>query len=410
MTTNSNSALCAAVNDKIRILVVGGDHPNTLASVRALGVEGIPFDLIIHGTHIGRKAMVASSKYAPEPMFIGESYAEILQAIDSWMERKDPSHCILLPSSDLATLVVDERFRPRGVHACGFTGGKRQTSELMDKDEQARWAAGHGIPVPKGGEISPMDPNEACPIEYPVIIKPAVSAEGQKSDITICRNARDYRSAIEMYRKTGYKRALVQELIDYEYELTCIGVVLADGTYAWRAYAKDAVHPVGCGSTALAHLENDPNVLRVVESVMRLMSDEGYRGPCDIELFRTSNRVLLNEVNFRQSGIAAFTFYEGLFMPALWVRSLLGDGIMPLPSTVDTCCARGYAAMSEDLYLYYTKESGEGILAWIRGLREPGGRTLRFPSDNKPFWVFLKSVTSNQLKKFCSKFWRKEGE
>ena len=156
-------ALRDAAGDVIRILVVGGDHTNTLASVRALGVEGIPFDLIIHGSLIGHKAMVASSKYAPEPMLVGGTYKEISRAIDSWMGNMDPSHCILLPSSDLAALVVDERFRPRGVHACGFTGGKRQTSELMDKHIQASWAAEHGIPVDRGEEISPLDPNDTCP-------------------------------------------------------------------------------------------------------------------------------------------------------------------------------------------------------------------------------------------------------
>lgn len=387
-----------------RILVIGGDHENTLASVRALGRECIPFDLVIHGVLPGTKTMVGASKYAPHPLCIDGTYAAIQSSIVTWMGDFDPSSCILLPSSDLAALVVDEQFRPLGVKTNGFVGGRWEICKLMDKFTQAQWAAERNIPVAKGVEVDLTAVDEASPISLPVIIKPAVSAEGRKSDISICRNVCEYVHALESYVDAGYSRALVQELIDYEYEITCVGTILMDGSYVWRAYAKEAVYPVDRGSTALSRLETDPQVCTVIENLMKVMAEEGYRGPCDIEFFKTSKGVLLNEINYRQSGIAAFTFYEDLFLPALWTMSLMGIEATTSEQVVRIRQGSYYHAMSEGLYLYYVKETGGGILNWLHAVREPGGKTLLFPGDNSPFWAFVKKTIANQLRKLITKF------
>lgn len=398
----TDGAPSVEAGESFRVLVVGGDHTNTLASVRALGLADIPFDLLLCDGPSARKPMLAASKYAPAPTYVEGTYGSIRDAISDWMGDSVPSSCILLPSSDLAALVIDECFRPLGVKSGGFIDNCRRVSDLMDKYAQGKWAAAHGIPIAKGVEVDLTSADESCPLNVPVIIKPAVSAEGQKSDIAICRSERDYRDARETYRRSGYRRALIQELVDYEYEITCIGTVFTDGSCVWRAYVKEAVYPVGCGSTALARLETDPQVLRVAEKVMRVLSDEGFRGPCDIDLFKISDCVLLNEINFRQSGIASFTFYEGLFLPALWTRDLMGEPV----SNAGTEQKRGYHAMSEDLYLYYGKKTGAVIFGWLRYLLEPGGRTLRFPKDNGPFWAFLRNTLTNQVRKIKGKIRR----
>lgn len=387
---------------RTRILVIGGDHANTLASVRALSRESIAFDLVIHGVQSDAKTMVGSSRFAPSPTFVNESYNAVRDSIEEWIGDTEPASCVLLPSSDLAAFVIDEVFTQRGVLAGGFEGEPQRICNLMDKNVQAQWAAKCGIPVALGVELDLRRPIVDCPIGFPVVIKPVASMEGKKSDIAICRNQEEYSRAVRLYIGAGYRRAFVQEFVDYEYEITCIGVILPDGELIWRSYKKEIVYPVGRGSTACGRLETSPSVLDGISVVLRILADEGYRGLFDIDFFKTSERVMLNEINFRQSGIVSFPFCEGLFLPSLWAGALLGRSWSSV--SADDCLesVKPYRAITEDGYLYYVKAMNESLLEWCKALKWPG--SLRFPSDNGPFWRFVRKTMSNQLKKLTGKY------
>lgn len=388
----------SAIKDS-RVLVIGGDHENTLASVRALGLDGINFDLLIHGGMANGKSFTTASKYAPIPIYAEDSYDSIRRAIETWLDDSEPADCLLMPSSDLSALVVDKCFRPLGVETNGFLGDKWRVCDLMDKNTQSQWAAARGIPVAKGVEIDLAVSDAGCPLAFPVIIKPAVSAEGQKSDIRICRNAVEYADAIGVFSNARYRRALVQELVDYEYEVTCVGLIRLDGTFAWRAYAKEIVYPEGRGSIAWGHLETDSSVLKVIQSVLSILSEEGYRGLCDIEFFKTTKQVLLNEINFRQSGIAAFTFCEGLYLPSMWARECLGfsGGI------VCRYPENPYRVMYEISYFRYLRDAGGSIFEWVKALRGADGKNLFFAGDNGPFRAFIWNTVSNKLRRLAGK-------
>lgn len=386
----------------LRVLVIGGDHENTLASVRALGLDGIAFDLVIHGGLLGREAMIVASKYAPEPLYCEGTYDAVRGAIEAWIGESDPSNCVFLPSSDLAALVVDECFRPLGAKASGFLGERWRICDLMDKLAQSQWAAARGIPVAEGIEVDFGVSGDKSPIELPVILKPAVSAEGRKSDIRICHDGEEYAEASGFFADAGYKRALVQALVDYEYEITCVGLIRLDGTSVWRAYAKEVVYPEGRGSIACGRLETDPLVLEVIDGVLQTMAREGYRGLCDIEFFRTPERVILNEINFRQSGIAAFPFYEGLLLPSLWARELLGR---PKGAALDYP-SESYHVVYESGYFRYVRETGGGVQEWLRALGEHGGKNLLFAGDNGPFRTFVRDTLANKVKRVAGKIGR----
>lgn len=401
MAKTIKSASCAntSILKSSRVLIIGGDHENTLASVRALGLAGVDFDLLIHGGKPCGKSAVFASRYAPIPIYTEGSYGSVHKAVKAWLGDSDPSDCLLMPSSDLSALVVDECFRPLGVKASGFLGDDWRICDLMDKHDQSQWAAARGIPVAKGVEIELASPDTHSPLALPIIIKPAVSAEGQKSDIRICQNTTDYADAVGAYSNAGYKRALVQELIDYEYEVTCVGLIRLDGSLAWRAYAKEIVYPEGRGSIASGRLETDPSVLQVIHKVLSILCEEGYRGLCDIEFFKTPERVLLNEINFRQSGIAAFTFYEGLYLPSLWANECLG-----LPSGfVPDYPKESYRVIYETSYFRYMRDTGASAFDWIKTLREAGGKNLIFTGDNGPFRVFIWNTLANKLGRLAGK-------
>ena len=75
-----------------RILVVGGDHHNTLASLRSLGRDGVPFDLLLHsGMKSADSLIVPSSKYCPKNFELVDNNVEaISEGYRSWLTDKDP--------------------------------------------------------------------------------------------------------------------------------------------------------------------------------------------------------------------------------------------------------------------------------------------------------------------------------
>lgn len=396
-TIKPASCSSASILNNSRVLVIGGDHENTLASVRALGLAGIDFDLLIHSGKSCGKSSVFASKYAPVPIYAEGSYDSIHKAIKAWLGDSNPADCLLMPSSDLSALVIDERFRSLGVKTSGFLGDEWQICDLMDKHAQSQWAAARGIPVAKGVEIDLAASGPHSPLALPVIIKPAVSAEGQKSDIRICRNPAEYADAVSAFSNAGYKRVLVQELIGYEYEVTCVGLIRLDGSLAWRAYAKEVVYPEGRGSIASGRLETDPSVLQVIHRVLSTLAEEGYRGLCDIEFFKTPDRVLLNEINFRQSGIVAFTFYEGLYLPSIWAKECLG-----LPNEfVCEYPKKSYRVIYETSYFRYMRDTGTSAFEWIKALSEAGGKNLIFTGDNGPLRVFIWNTVTNKFRRLA---------
>lgn len=398
---NGGVGACTANVEKKRVLVIGGDHQNTLATIRALSNGGIAFDLIVHGRDLTRNSMVESSRYAFNPVFIDATYESIKLAIEVWLGDSDPSSCILLPSSDLAALVIDECFKGLGVLASGFESSNRRICDLMDKGVQARWASSCGIPVARSIQVDVGLEIEDAPIEYPLIVKPVISAEGRKADIAICLNREEYRRTIADYGNSGYQRALVQELINYDHEITCIGLITLDGTPIWRAYEKKIIYPSGNGSTVYARLITDPSTLDEIEAILRILSNSGYRGLCDLDLFKTAGSLMLNEINFRQSGIVAFLFHEGIFLPLLWTRELLGLPLGVLPCANGPCA---YDAIDEIGYLYHVKEVKGGFGKWLRALGKTGGKTLLYPGDNGPFRAVMRNTFLNQVKKVQGRF------
>ena len=52
-----------------RVLVIGGDHHNTLAVIRSLGKENIPFKVLVHGDYSSINDIhIAASKYIEPDM------------------------------------------------------------------------------------------------------------------------------------------------------------------------------------------------------------------------------------------------------------------------------------------------------------------------------------------------------
>lgn len=312
--------------DGCSILVVGGDHYNTLAAVRCLGRERIPFDLFLHGEGTYGKSRIAKSKYAPSSgRIVADSEDELLGAIEKWASTKVGDVLIAYPCSDLAERVIEECL-PGSVHP-KFTKGSFTALELMDKHAQAKWAREHGFHVATDGIVAldgGGEPSDIFRKFGKCIFKPVESALGAKSDIRIAKTVEEIADCLSFYRSCGYKTILVQQFIEFDYELVANGCILKSGEIIWHLIKKIQIHPKKGGSLAYGVLESDPSICDQAHTFIQKLADEAYCGTFDIEFFVQNGIVSLNECNFRQSGPAFSLINRGVPFPAIWIKDAMG--------------------------------------------------------------------------------------
>lgn len=215
----------ASLNGR-HILVAGGDHHNTLASVRSFGRAYIDFDLMLHpGVVDDDSLLVAASRYCPSDcMLVGNDRNSVTGGYSRWLTNKDPRRCLILSSSDLAAFVADVDFADKGVLTYFFDGQPGCASVLMDKFEQYRWMKSHDIPMATTAEVADSR-DEAKGLGFPRIVKSLVSAFGEKTDIAIVETLSECNEVVFGFFSSGYERLLVQEIVDFAYEVVSVGCI-----------------------------------------------------------------------------------------------------------------------------------------------------------------------------------------
>lgn len=105
-----------------------------------------------------------------------------------------------------------------------FTGSNANSQFLaIDKEYTSLVLRAYGIPVPSFSVVKSIYKIDSIP-PFPVIVKPALGGSGEGiSDISIVRNTREFRLALEFLFYKGFKKVLVSSFIEGE-ELT-IGII-----------------------------------------------------------------------------------------------------------------------------------------------------------------------------------------
>lgn len=216
-----------------RIIIIGGDHHNTLAVVRDLGSHNCDISVLLHGDFdASGKPKISYSRYAKKCTYTVENDE---QAILEWLITHHGSaelKTILFPCSDLAAYTIDDHNHElsKWYIIPGFKNSPGRVVQLMDKMNQKRFADENGIPMAKSQIVSFKNYTQDLSNEliYPIIIKPNVSAFGNKSDIKICRNCEELERAIQEYCNAGYKNAIFQEFLKKKYEVCAYGCLISE--------------------------------------------------------------------------------------------------------------------------------------------------------------------------------------
>lgn len=293
-----------------RVLVIGGDHHNTLAVIRSLGKENIPFKVLVHGDYSSiHDIHIAASKYIKPDMiaFCPDNETILEQRIYDYSSAFS-GRWVLMPCSDFSAYVIDKStiLSAQNFIFPGFKGRRGQVAFMMDKYQQKVWADSNNIPMAKTWSIGIEEGRFIIPTDviYPCIVKPEVSALGKKSDIVICKNEILLRLALDELASKGYKHLLIQRFLIKKYEECAYGCLIEQSPHICGGMIqKIREYPIDGGSTSYAVFRHDEYFLHSLGyRVLEKLWEQGYRGMFDIDFLVCEDRVYLNEINFRTSG------------------------------------------------------------------------------------------------------------
>ena len=387
-----------------KVIVIGGDHHNTLAVVRCLGKMHCNQFLLVHSNQKDDDSIcILRSKY-----IIGKTscVSSSEEAIVQWlMDYASEEKTILFPCSDLAAYTIDANYDKLcdSYILPGFKDKPGEVVRLMDKWEQSEWAQEHGIPMAETWKLKKAEQFEIPDdMVYPCIVKPEVSAFGSKGDITICADCDALQTALEQFVELGYTQLVCQRFLRKKYEACAYGCIVDE----YECCAGGMIEkirefpPGGGGSLTYAKFIDEPSVCILRDKILDWLFKSGYRGQYDVELFVCEEGVYLNEINFRHSGNGYALVKNGVYAPYIWCVSVAGADIgKKMKFRVKT----GKHHMDEIVDLQQIKCGNISVVKWIRDCFRTSAFAKWDMADIKCTMAYYMPLIKRTTRKFFGK-------
>lgn len=296
-----------------QVIVLGDSFNNTLGLIRSLGEAKVDIVLLLVAND---RLFVSRSKYLNAAnVYHVASIEECLPIISQLYDSAKRQYIIC--SNDKAAQFIDAN---EGDLSKRFITPMRggNLGCMMDKDVQCKFAEQCGILVPKSFTYNRGDEfPHSC--SYPILLKPANSNLGQKSDIHICYS---YDEVVHSLTKESIcSQYLVQEYIQKEYEINLIGVSTDRGVYIPGGIKKLRHYPTIYSPCSYGIYMSCSRLGVDIAPIERFLNEVGYRGPFSVELLHCRGNNYFMEVNFRHDGLA----YTATAAGANLLRSYIYD-------------------------------------------------------------------------------------
>lgn len=371
---------------KYRAIVIGDSTNNTLSIVRSLGEAKIEQTLILKcDTDV---YYVAKSRYLKKNnVFQISSISDCLPILEK-LKNSIYDKQYIICSFDEAAEFIDKNEDLLSKFFITPTRGKR-IGYLFCKDEQCRLAEKCGLTVPKSINFNRNDSIDSISIDYPVLLKPISSLKGEKGDIHICNNRKDIVGALE--KESHCSDFILQEFIEKEYEIDCIGVRTDKETYIAGGIRKIRHYPplIGAGAYGLFQPISCYDV--DVKGVEKFLIESNYYGPFSVEFLHCGDKNYFMEVNFRNEGLAYAATVAGANLHALYVYPdmlIKRDKIKKI------------YMMNYSLDFLYVKDGSVSFFSWLRDLfRTRCFININFKDLNPIFCYYKSKICSRIIKK-----------
>lgn len=360
-----------------KVILIGGNHHNGLGLARSFGLNGIkPFGIIVNNNK--NNCFIAHSKYWAEKWIIdhNEKIIDILLSNFTHENHKP----VIIPWSDSAASIIDNNLDIlKPFFILPSLGGKQGAIvELMDKQKQVEFMKKYDLPMAKSWTIN-LPYEHHNDLIFPCICKPVSSYDGSKLDIRKICTEEELISYLTILENKGYNRILIQEFISFERELEFIGGCDSNPSYLISHNIRE--WPVVGGTNSFFRIVNDQNIYKVCMGLLSSLQNEGYFGMFDIELFQVKEKILINEINWRNSGNSFFALGTNVHWAVIWYLQAIGkDASFLMHTTKDV----NQMAMNEATDLRHVLFNSLPLSSWLKDLRRTKSFALWYYKDLKP--------------------------
>lgn len=360
------------------VVVIGGNHHNSLGVIRALGEKGLKPILILVSND--KKPFVRYSKYLHRTIQItnNELIPEVLLTECTSSYDKP----VVICCSDSSSGVIDENRNK----LCPFfflpgTDEQGRVSYLMSKRVMADLAieVGMHIPPTSYGDVTQNIDN----IILPCILKPLFSRMGSKSDIHVCKTWEETKKGIE---NIGVDNVQIQQYIDKDFEYQLIGCSTKDDVII--PGVSHILRPCKGSNTSFLHYEPLEDEFCDIAKCREFVRKTGYKGLFSLEFLRDKcGQDYFMEINFRNDGNAISVTEAGVNLPYIWYLACIGQDYR---DEVNKKIKSSYVMPDvAELKLLLTGQIS--ILDYLNDLRKTNRFMEYDANDPKPFWRMVRS-------------------
>ena len=266
---------------KNKVVIIGGDHHNTLGLVRSYGVKGIKPDVILIGPIVD--GFVMKSKYVGQ----GFRVQSPQEAVDSLINHYGDydGAVVVQTSSDEAGAALDGVIEKIPCHF-KIPNAMGRLSYLMNKDNMCQVAKSVGLNIPQYILVHPAEIVDKVDngIIYPCITKAISSLDGGKSDTTICQSANELIAFLK--KEHICPNVIVEQFIEKEIEFQFFGLSLNAGEKIIIPGHSHIHRPGIQNEYYFPYIENDESFADTLSKKKAFITATRYSGLFSVEFLR----------------------------------------------------------------------------------------------------------------------------
>ena len=290
-----------------KVIVIGGNHHNTLGLIRSLGKKGIKTVLILCSKK--NDSYVLKSRYILDHYLV-HNYQDSIAILTDELVCDEKQ--VVICATDGAASVIDQHRDELKSHYV-LPGIQQQggLNKIMDKEAMSQIAQSCGLRIPYSIVVRKTE-TDFSNIPFPCIIKPIKSIEGSKADISVCYDAEVFRKKL---RNCHSKSVQVQQYISKVFEYQLIGLSFGEVIIPGRSRIITQPLATNTGYLHYEHLDGT----EPLEQCKEFMLKTGYSGLFSMEFIRDAEgNDYFMETNFRNDGNSICVTEAGVNLPYIW--------------------------------------------------------------------------------------------
>lgn len=365
-----------------KVLVIGGDHQNTLGVIEALGQKGVQSYVIILG-HV-ETSFVLKSKYVIEGLICLDEKSVVgsILKIFSAEERK----VVAIACCDDAAYILDKNHEQ--LHSKLVIPTVKDAGSLItwtDKEKMTETAKALGITIPASWLVV----DNAIPedIVFPCVIKPITSVKYGKKGFAKCDNREELQAALGA--KNEGEAVQIQQFIEKDFEYQFIGCSLNSGEEVVIPGRTHIETTTGFNNLVFLRYDKyDSSFEKNVEDSKRFLKETGYSGLFSIEFMRGKDgRDYFLEMNFRNDGNGISVTSSGTNLPYIWYLYASGGDYK---SEIAKSEVKTTYMMPEYSFLVSVLNGDVSFREWLADKRKTTCYLTKFKDDMEPYKAYMR--------------------